>query len=374
MAINPSASTLRPPRAPYGGRLFGTEGMQGANTQEYGNENMAGAIGDNLMGLLGGKNAAADQADRTNLTALTQLQKGQAAGTQRNAAQMGIQPGDPRYAAYQAKNNADQYSMGSKILGDAQQGRLNDQSRTLTTAIGFNQGQQNYGMDQQKLGEDTRRFDQNFGESARRYDQDFTSSEKGKEVQTLFDIINNPLSSEGQVEAAKQRLLQTQSGLDAGTYNTPEKSNAQHQFDEIKSQLSVMNPGMSDQELDAMARERFAQVDKASYDTLLKANGAEVDGGGDKDSGQDRSIMQRTRDLGVGGGKLGAAPMIGIGSGIGHAGAETYRGARDIGRGDVLGGTGRIFAAPARGVGHGVMDAGRTAKSNFKRVMHGLFG
>lgn len=340
---------------PYGGRLFGTDPIK-SGAPEFGGNPLADKINDNVMGLLQGRNQAADQTDRTNLTALTQLQKNQNAGTQRTAAQMGIAPGDPRYAAYTAKNNADQYSMGSKLLGDAQQKRLDDQARGLSTAITFNQGQQNFGEDQ------------------RRYEQDYASNEKSKEVQTLFDIINNPLSSEGQIEAAKQRLLQTQNGLDAGTYNTAEKTNAQRQLEEIKNQLSVMNPGMSPQELDAMARERFAQIDKSAYDALLKANGETIDGGGAGEGGdEDRSIMERGRDLNAGA-ATGAAPYIGVGTGAAHGVAESYRGARDIARGDVIEGTGRIFAAPAKAVGNGVMTAGRTAKNAARRAVRGLFG
>jgi hypothetical protein len=360
---NPSAATLRSPRAPYGGRLLGTDGMQGANTQHYGNEGMAGAIGDNLMGLLGGKNTAADQADRTNLTAMSQLQKNQNAGTQRNAAQLGIQPGDPRYSAYQAKNNNDLQSMGSKLMGDSQQKRLDDQSRNLTTAVAFNQGQQNFG-------ESARRYDQDFGEDTRRYDQDFASNEKTKEVSTLFDIINNPLSSEGQVEAAKQRLLQTQSGLDAGMFNTAEKNNSQRQFDEIKNQLAVMNPGMNPEQLDAMARERFAEMDKAAYNSLVKANGTDEPGKGGGGGGDwTTSGLADVGNLALMGSPLtGGLGPISAGKAVGHTGGEVYRGVRDIGRGDVIGGTGRVFAAPVRGVAHGVADNYRSAKRTLGRI------
>lgn len=368
MPTQASATSLRPPRQPYGGRLFGTDAMPG-NAPTYGNNPLAGQINNNVMSLLGGKNQAADQADRTNLTALSQLQKNQAAGTQRNAAQLGIMPGDPRYSAYTAKNNADQYSMGSKLLGDAQQRRLDDQSRNLNTAISFNQGQQNYGLDlgrfgldTAKFGEDTRRFDKGFDESARRYDQDYSSNEKSKEVSTLFDIINNPLSSEGQVEAAKQRLLETQSGLNADTYNTAEKTNAQRQLDEIKSQLAVMNPGASEAEIDAMARERFATIDKAAYDSLIKAEDIDAEKKGN--GGKKEPFTGPIADAG----NLMSGGLVSGAKGAVHAGSEVGRGVRDIAGGDVLGGTGRIFAAPVKGVGNAVGGTVRSAGRTLRRL------
>lgn len=366
----PGTTPFRPPRMPYGGRLFGTDAMSGANTQQYGNENMAGAIGGNLMDLLGGKNAAADQADRTNLTALSQIQKNQATGTQRTAAQMGIQPGDPRYATYMAKNNSDVQSMGSKLLGDAQTQRLNDQNRNLTTAIGFNQGQQNYGMDQARLGLDKAKL----GESTREYDQNFGSSENQRELGNLKDIINNPLSSEGQVEAAKQRLLQAQGGLDSGLYNTPEKNQAQRAFDEIKNQLAVLNPGMAPDQLDAMARERFGQIDKAQYDSLTNANKMDNGAAASGDGGSD-SIFSGNNILspeGPVGDAYNAASLGGVSAikGVGNTVGEMGRGVRDIGRGHVLEGTGRIFAAPAKGATHAVMDAGRSIGRTGRRILN----
>lgn len=361
MATYPSAATLRSPRAPYGGRLIGTNGMQGANTQQYGNQNMAGAIGDNLMGLLGGKNMAADQADRTNLSAMAQMQKNQNAGAQRNAVQMGIQPGDPRYAAFQAKGQGDIQSMGSRLMGDAQQRRLDDQSKNLNTAISFNQGQQNFGLDKDRMGLDREKF----GEDTRQFNQKFGALEKDTEIGNLWDIINSPLSSEGQVEAAKQRLVAAQGNLDGGLWNTAEKTQAQRSFDEIKNQLSVMNPGMSPEELDAMARERFSQIDKAGYESLVKANESEFAG---KKKDDKYSMGLGTDDA------LGDALNIASGGvvsdlkGLGHGGAEIGRGFRDIGRGDVIGGTGRVFAAPFKGAGHSIMSSGRTAKRTFRRL------
>lgn len=377
MTPYPSATSLRQPRMPYGGRLFGTDAMPGANAQEYGSPGgapgvpntqgpMTDQLNSNLMGLLQGKNPAADQADRTNLTALSQLQKNQNAGAQRNAVQMGIQPGDPRYAAYQAKNNAEQSSMGSRLLGDAQQNRLDDQSRSLQTAIGFNEGQQRYGLDVSKFGEDTRRFDQNFGESARRYDQDFGSAEKQKELGNLWDIINSPLSSEGQVEAAKQRLLAAQGGLDSGTFNTPEKNQAQRAFEEVRNQLAVLNPGMPPDQLDALARQRFAQIDKASFDTLVKANSTELPAAGAAGKGGGGGPAFGN----AGGDALNLMTLGGVSQvkGAGHMVGEMGRGVRDIGRGHIIEGTGRVFAAPVKGVSHGVMDAGRSVKRTGRRL------
>jgi hypothetical protein len=243
----------------------------------------------------------------------------------------------------------------------------------LTTAIGFNQGQQNYGLDQARLGESTREFDQTFGEGKRRYDQGFTSSENQRELGNLKDIINNPLSSEGQVEAAKQRLLQAQGGLDSGLYNTPEKNQAQRAFEEIRNQLAVLNPGMPPDQLDAMARERFGQVDKAQYDSLVNANKMD-NGTPEEGGGGGGSIFSGNNILSpegpVGDTYNAYTGNVSAAKAVGNTVGEMGRGVRDIGRGHVLSGTGRIFAAPVKGVTHGVMDYGRSLGRTGRRILN----
>lgn len=394
----PSATTLRQPRPLNAGRLFGTNGLQGTNAMQYPNNGLADTIGNNLNGLLKGTNPAADQADRTTLSALGGLQKNQMQNQQRSAVQMGIRPGDAKFNALQAQQGVDAMSMGSKLLGDNTQRRLDDQSKGLNSAITFNQGQQNYGLDQQRFGLDQQKFgldkgrfgldqekfgldksrfglDQNkLAEDTRRYDQDFASKEKTTEVNTLFDIINNQLSSEGQVEAAKQRLLQLQGGLDTGLYNTPEKNAATRQFEEIKSYLSVMNPTLTPEALDKLARERFATLDASTFGALEKATQTDVNKAAATGAPKAQTMGDRLMTGATGAAQLSLAPTIGVAKGAGHVAGETYRGVRDITRGDVLGGAARTVAAPITGQVHGAMEIGRAGISGGKKVLRSIFG
>lgn len=211
-ATMPGASPL-PQAQPPGGRLF----AQGANNQTYGAQapkqplapaaplpkpaaappapagapsatptagagggytpdGMRSAIGNNLMGLLQGNNQAADLADRRAMTQLNQMQKTGDAGLARQAAAMGIQPGDPRYQTFLNQNRGAQESFGSRVLGENAQRRLEDQNRNLQTAAAFNQAQQTHDLNTAKFGEDTRRYDQDFGESQRRDNRDYGES------------------------------------------------------------------------------------------------------------------------------------------------------------------------------------------------------
>lgn len=491
---------------------------------------MRNQIGGNIMGLLGGQNAAADMADTRAMTQLNQMQKSADAGLGRQAAAMGIQPGDPRYNAFLAQNQGAQQAFGSRVLGENAQRRLEDQNRSLQTAVSFNQGQQTHDLNQAKFGEDTRRYDQdfgeskrrddrNFGEDTRRYDQDFgedtrrfnvgqgnnerdfgedvrrdnrdfgegtrrfdvgqgnvdrafgedvrrdnrdfgedtrrfdvgqgnidrefgegtrrfdvgqgnidrefgedtrrfdvgqdnfnrefgedtrrfdvgqgnvdrefgentrqfnetfgenrrqfdtntASQAQEREVNTLFDIINNPLSSEGQVEAAKQQLLKTQGGLDPTLFNQAEKTGAQREFEEHKQRLAVMNPGMSEEELDKLARARMGTLDDAAFGAIGKANGVDAPApAGTSKSFVDKLIDPRgpvadTYDLATGG-------AVSTAKGIGHTIGEAGRGFGDILDGDILGGAGRIVSAPIKGVGSAVANTGRSVKRTFNRL------
>lgn len=118
------------------------------------NEGLGQQVTNAYSLLTGGNNPAADQADRTATSSLSNLQKATDADFNRTAAMSGFVPGTAAYAAARQRASAPVLSQGSNILATLAQKRLDDQARNLQAAGSYSQSGQRLASDLTQRGVD----------------------------------------------------------------------------------------------------------------------------------------------------------------------------------------------------------------------------
>lgn len=353
-------------------------------------------IGGNLEKIMTGNNPAMEQAQRSAMNGLGAMQKSGQAAAIRKAQSLGFAPGTPEFERVMSEAETANTSAGSGALSDLAQKGFDQQNAALNMAGNFALGQQNFGLNTMKRGDQVDQFGQSlannkdqfgqtlandkdqfgqtianrrdefgatlsntkdeFGQTmANRKDefgQTMGSSNKQNELAALDKIISDPTSSIAQVQAAKAQRGQL-SGFNTAdpSWNAKDPNNAQMDLDTIKQGLVARYPELASDpaKLDQMARERYGKADDAYWNSLGMGSaidappvpgGVPAPGGGGTD-GFFTGMAQPMNNTG----KYATDDSI----------AALGRGAGNIAEGNILTGTGQILG----GVGSAGVNLGR---------------
>jgi len=258
-----------------------------------GQEDLVNQIGEQYQAILRGDDPLAAQNERMTLTALDRMQSQVDQQTAREAAELGIGPGDEMYNELLEKNRQTIMSQGSGVLSNLAAQNMARRDKILAQGATFAKGQQQFGLDYGKTMENINRYGFEAG-----------IADTGRKQEWSEYIMSNPdLFSEAQIGEAKGSYF-SNLGIDISTLPS-DPSQSQQAQTEIADALRIAHPDWSDDQIQAEATRLFGifspytsgLYEKGYNEEMGITPGGDIAGGPSDVSGSDRPDLYNPLDF-----------------------------------------------------------------------------